>query len=115
MCWELRVGIARREGFETMPLIEIYTSMLCGYCHRAKRLLAAKGVAFSEIDVGGDARRRQEMTERAGGRRTVPQIFIGDTHVGGCDELYALDRAGKLDPLLASVQQGAEQPAGASS
>lgn len=84
-----------------MPSIEIYTSPYCGYCHAAKRLLSSKGVSFSEIDVGREPARRAEMTQRARGGRTVPQIFIGDTHVGGCDELYALERAGKLDPLLA--------------
>jgi glutaredoxin 3 len=85
-----------------MPKVEIYTSMFCGYCHRAKRLLSAKGVDFTEIDVVADMARRREMVERAGGRSTVPQIFINGKHVGGCDDLYALDRAGKLDPLLAA-------------
>ena len=83
-----------------MQAVEIYTSPLCGYCHAAKRLLRDKGVSFTEIDLAGEPNRRAEMIGRAGGRRTVPQIFIGDTHVGGCDELYALDRAGGLDPLL---------------
>lgn len=80
--------------------IEIYTTPFCGYCHAAKRLLAGKGASFSEIDVSGDPDLRQKMTARARGGRTVPQIFIGETHVGGFDELYALDRAGRLDPLL---------------
>ncbi|MEL7214590.1 MAG: glutaredoxin 3 [Pseudomonadota bacterium] len=84
-----------------MPQIEIYTSPLCGFCHAAKRLLSQKGASFSEIDVLQDPARKPEMIERAGGKRTVPQIFIGETHVGGCDDLYALDRAGKLDGLLA--------------
>lgn len=83
-----------------MPLIEIYTSPLCGFCHAAKRLLKEKGVEFTEIDVWEDPSRKPEMIDRANGGRTVPQIFIGDTHVGGCDDLYALDRAGKLDPML---------------
>jgi glutaredoxin 3 len=83
-----------------MPSIEIYSSPLCGFCHAAKRLLKQKGAAFSEINVLAQPRRKAEMMDRAGGRHTVPQIFIGGTHVGGCDELYALDRAGKLDPLL---------------
>ncbi|MGP9790051.1 glutaredoxin 3 [Roseinatronobacter sp. NSM] len=83
-----------------MQPIEIYTSPLCGFCHSAKRLLSAKGASFTEIDVSRTPERRAEMMKRAHGRHTVPQIFIGDTHVGGCDELYALDRAGKLDPLL---------------
>lgn len=83
-----------------MPQIEIYTSPLCGFCHAAKRLLKQKGAAFSEINVLAQPKRKSEMMTRAGGRHTVPQIFIGDVHVGGCDELYALDRAGKLDALL---------------
>lgn len=85
-----------------MKQIEIYTSPLCGFCHAAKRLLAQKGATFSEIDVLAHPDRKPEMIQRANGARTVPQIFIGDIHVGGCDELYALDRAGKLDPLLAA-------------
>ena len=84
-----------------MANVEIYTSPLCGFCHAAKRLLAQKNVTFSEIDVMAHPDRKPEMIQRANGSRTVPQIFVGDTHVGGCDELYALDRAGKLDPLLA--------------
>jgi glutaredoxin 3 len=83
-----------------MQPVEIYTSPLCGFCHAAKRLLKQKGINFSEIDVLTDPNRKPEMIQRANGGRTVPQIFVGDTHVGGCDELYALDRAGKLDPLL---------------
>lgn len=83
-----------------MPKVTIYTAMLCPYCQRAKQLLAKKGVAFDEIDVTGRGDLREEMTEKAG-RHTVPQIWIGDTHVGGCDDLYALDRAGRLDPMLA--------------
>ncbi|WP_292292137.1 glutaredoxin 3 [Marivita sp.] len=85
-----------------MQNIEIYTSPLCGFCHAAKRLLTQKGASFTEIDVLANPNRKPEMIQRANGGRTVPQIFIGDTHVGGCDELYALDRAGKLDPLLAA-------------
>ncbi|EYD75362.1 Glutaredoxin 3 (Grx2) [Rubellimicrobium mesophilum DSM 19309] len=85
-----------------MPSIEIYTSPTCGYCHAAKRLLAQKGVTYSEVDVARQPERRVEMVQRANGRRTVPQIFIGGKHVGGCDDLYALDSAGKLDPLLAA-------------
>lgn len=83
-----------------MQPIEIYTSPLCGFCHAAKRLLKQKGANFSEIDVLADPNRKPEMIQRANGGRTVPQIFVGETHVGGCDELYALDRAGKLDRLL---------------
>jgi len=85
-----------------MQQVEIYTLPLCGFCHAAKRLLNKKGVTFSEIDVMTQPDRKQEMMGRANGGHTVPQIFIGDTHVGGFDELYALDRAGKLDPLLAA-------------
>ena len=85
-----------------MQPVEIYTSTLCGFCHAAKRLLNEKGVSFAEVDVLAQPERKSEMIERANGGRTVPQIFIGDTHVGGCDDLYALERAGKLDALLAS-------------
>jgi glutaredoxin 3 len=84
-----------------MPRVEIYTSPWCGYCRAAKTLLTRKGVAFEEIDIGRDPARREEMLSRSNGRYTVPQIFIGSTHVGGSDDLHALDRAGKLDPLLA--------------
>ncbi len=85
-----------------MAAIEVYTTPYCAYCVAAKDLLRRKGVEFVEINVAGDRERRTEMVERAGGRVTVPQIFIGDTHVGGCDELYALDEAGGLDRLLAA-------------
>jgi glutaredoxin 3 len=81
------------------PPIIVYSTLLCPYCHRAKALLRKKGVDFTEIDVGMDVEKRAEMTKRAG-RHTVPQIFVGDTHVGGCDDLYALDDQGKLDSLL---------------
>ncbi len=80
--------------------VEIYTTPFCGYCHAAKRLLTAKGVAFVEFDVMGQPALRQQMMQRAPGRHTVPQIFINGRHVGGSDELHALERAGKLDPLL---------------
>ena len=82
-----------------MSKVVIYSTLLCQYCHRAKALLRKKGVPFTEIDVGMDREKREEMEARAH-RHTVPQIFIGDTHVGGSDELHALDRAGKLDPML---------------
>ena len=85
-----------------MKSVEIYTSPLCGYCHAAKRLLTQKGISFSEVDVLVDPTRKPEMIQRANGGRTVPQIFVGDTHVGGCDDLFALERDGKLDPLLAA-------------
>lgn len=80
--------------------IEIYTTPICPYCLQAKRLLEEKGAAFREIDVMSDNEARGKMIARANGRRTVPQIFIDGTHVGGSDELYALERAGKLDALL---------------
>lgn len=83
-----------------MPKIEIYTTPICGFCHAAKRLLSQKGATFQEIDVMRDPDQRVEMTQRSNGGRTVPQIFIDDIHIGGCDDLYALDRAGKLDPML---------------
>jgi glutaredoxin 3 len=85
-----------------MPNIRVFTTRICPYCRRAKALLDKKGVAYREIDVSDDSTLRAAMTAEAGGARTVPQIFIGATHVGGCDDLYALERAGKLDPLLAS-------------
>lgn len=84
-----------------MQKVTIYTSAYCPYCASAKRLLEKKGAAYEEISVDGQAVVRQEMTKKAGGRYTVPQIWIGATHVGGCDDLYALDEAGRLDPLLA--------------
>ena len=83
-----------------MTRVEIYSSPLCGFCHAAKRLLKSKGVRFTEINVLANPGRKAEMISRAGGSRTVPQIFIDGTHVGGCDELYALERAGKLDLML---------------
>lgn len=83
------------------PTVEIYTTRWCPYCHMAKALLNRKGVDFSEIDVSRDPATRAAMTQRAHGRTSVPQIFIGEVHVGGCDDLHALEHAGKLDPLLA--------------
>lgn len=83
-----------------MTQITIYTTPICGYCQRAKMLLDRKNAAFAEIDVAADPGARAEMMQRSNGGRTVPQIFIGDLHVGGCDDLYALERAGKLDALL---------------
>ncbi|UAB89088.1 glutaredoxin 3 [Ruegeria sp. SCSIO 43209] len=85
-----------------MKPVEIYTSPLCGFCHAAKRLLKQKGVEFKEIDVLMHPKRKPEMIQRASGKRTVPQIFVGTTHVGGCDDLYELERQGKLDRLLAA-------------
>ena len=85
-----------------MAEVEIYTTPTCPYCHAAKRLLDGKGVAFREIDVSRDPALREAMTKRANGRRTVPQVFIGGRHVGGSDELHALDREGGLDALLAA-------------
>lgn len=84
-----------------MRPVEIYTTPFCPYCHAAKRLLQKKGAAYTEIDVSQDPDLRMKMTQRANGRRTVPQIFIGGEHVGGSDDLHALDHAGKLDPMLA--------------
>lgn len=86
-----------------MARVVVYTTPFCPYCHAAKRLLAAKGVSFEEIDVSADPGLRAQMTQRAGGRNTVPQIFIDETHVGGCDDLHALDRQGRLDALLAAA------------
>jgi len=84
-----------------MPKITIYTTAFCPYCHMAKRLLAQKGASFEEIDVTGDRAARAELRAKAGGRTTVPQIWIGELHVGGSAELAALERDGKLDALLA--------------
>jgi len=85
-----------------MPKVVIYTRRFCGFCTAAKRLLDQKGAAYDEIDATGDAGLRQEMISKARGASTFPQIFIGDTHVGGCDDLYALDQSGKLDAMLAA-------------
>ncbi|MEK9967881.1 MAG: glutaredoxin 3 [Ferrovibrio sp.] len=85
-----------------MAQIEIYTTFMCPYCARAKALLEKKGQSYNEIDVSYDAAKREEMTQKAGGRRTVPQIWINGTHVGGSDDLYALEREGKLDAMLAA-------------
>jgi len=84
-----------------MQPVTIYTKPWCGFCHAAKRLLDAKGVEFNEIDIEGNPELRTEMIQKAGGRTTVPQIWIGDTHVGGFDDIADLDRRGKLDTLLA--------------
>ncbi len=85
-----------------MANVEIYTTPACPYCHSAKSLLGRKGASFTEIDVSRDEVQRKAMIKRAGGRMTVPQIFIDGEHVGGCDDLYALDRTGGLDPKLAA-------------
>lgn len=82
-----------------MAHIDIYTKATCPFCHRAKALLNSKGAAFNELPIDGDAEKRQQMIERSG-RTTVPQIFIDGQHIGGCDDLYALDADGGLDPLL---------------
>ena len=83
-----------------MSKVRIYTTPLCPYCVRAKSLLRKKGAAYEEIDVFMNRQAREEMESMAHGRRSVPQIFIGETHVGGCDDLYALEHSGELDPLL---------------
>ncbi len=83
-----------------MQPVTLYTTPICPYCVAAKRLLDSKGVEYTDIDVMANPDLRAEMMQRAGGRHTVPQIFVGETHVGGCDELHQLERAGKLDPLL---------------
>jgi glutaredoxin 3 len=85
-----------------MPRVEIYTKFLCPYCARAKKLLDGKGVAYEEIDISMGGEKREEMLQRANGRHTVPQIFIGNRHVGGSDDLAELERNGQLDPLLAA-------------
>jgi glutaredoxin 3 len=83
-----------------MKPVRMYTTPICPYCVRAKSLLKRKGVEVEEVDIFMDMSAREEMQAKSGGARTVPQIFIGDTYVGGCDELYALEKEGKLDPLL---------------
>jgi glutaredoxin 3 len=85
-----------------MQNVTIYTKAWCSYSQEAKALLERKSVDFTEIDIDKEPQRRDEMLERSGGRRTVPQVFVGATHIGGCDDLYALDAEGRLDPLLAS-------------
>jgi glutaredoxin 3 len=86
-----------------MPRVEIYSTLFCPYCARAKSLLERKGVKYINFDIIEDVSKREEMLKRAGGRTSVPQIFIDGEHIGGCDDLYALDRAGKLDPKLGRV------------
>ena len=86
-----------------MADVVIYTRPFCGYCARAISLLNQKGVAFTEIEAGMDPDKRAEMAQLSGGRTTFPQIFIGGAHIGGCDEMMALERAGKLDPLLSAA------------
>ncbi len=85
-----------------MPVVDIYTKTFCSYCWRAKLLLESKGISYNEIGIDFGGERRVEMIERAGGRTTVPQIFIGERHVGGCDDLLELEREGKLDELIAA-------------
>ena len=87
-----------------MAAVDIYTILYCPYCADAKELLSSKGVSFHEIDATGNRDVRKQMIDRANGGSTYPQIFIGSTHVGGCDDLYALEAAGKLDPLLAEAK-----------
>ena len=83
-----------------MPNVEIYTKPTCGFCHMAKRLLSSKGISFAEVNISAQPERRAEMIQRANGGSTVPQIFVGGSHVGGCDDLFALERGGKLDAML---------------
>jgi glutaredoxin 3 len=92
---------------DTMAQVTIYTRDYCYYCQAAKELLGRKGVPFTEINTTGRPELRVEMLGRANGRTTVPQIFVGTVHVGGCDDLYALERAGRLDPLLAQEEEPA--------
>ncbi|MFZ0425880.1 MAG: glutaredoxin 3 [Xanthobacteraceae bacterium] len=93
-----------------MATIDIYTIRYCPYCHDAKELLSRKGVEFHEIDASGNRDLRNEMIQRSHGRSTFPQIFIGANHVGGCDDLYALEEAGGLDPLLAEAKAPVKGP-----
>ena len=91
-----------------MPPITIYTTATCSYCHSALRLLQSKGAAFHQIDVTGRPALRQELREKSGGRSTVPQIWIGDRHIGGRDELFALEASGQLDQLLKNTEELSE-------
>jgi glutaredoxin 3 len=91
-----------KERFEIMASVVIYTRQFCGYCSRAKKLLETKGVSFVEHDATYDLAVRKTMIEKSNGGRTFPQIFINDIHVGGCDDLHSLDRAGRLDVMLAA-------------
>ena len=104
--WQLRDAGGTLGAGNAMATVEIYTTPLCPYCVRAKRLLDRKGVAFTEIDLWQQPGRREEMVARAAGRRTVPQIFIGGQPVGGSDDLHELDAAGRLDALLARRDDG---------
>ncbi|SEW42726.1 glutaredoxin 3 [Cognatiyoonia koreensis] len=85
-----------------MATVEIYTKPTCGFCHMAKRLLNSKGISYAETNITAQPDKRSEMVQRANGGTTVPQIFIDGKHVGGCDDLFALEQSGKLDPLLAA-------------
>lgn len=93
-----------------MVAVDIYTIRYCPYCQEAKDLLSRKGVAFREIDASGNREIRRQMIERANGHSTFPQIFVGSTHVGGCDDLYELEAAGKLDALLAADEAATKEP-----
>jgi len=95
--------LLKRHPEQVKATVEIYTWQTCPYCIRAKLLLRWKGVQFTEYKIDGDGAARARMAERANGQRTVPQIFINNQHIGGCNDLYALDRQGKLDPLLAEA------------
>lgn len=98
--WTLDSGELTPHFYIMLAKVEIYTSFACPYCVRAKHLLDSKGVAYTEIDVSGGGSRREEMVARAPGARTVPQIFVDDVAIGGCDDLYLLDGSGKLDAIL---------------
>lgn len=93
-----------------MAEVTIYTGMMCGFCERAKALLTDKGVAFTEVNLGREPDRRAEMVERSNGARTVPQIFVNDEHLGGCDDLFAMERAGTLDDMLFGEAGGEAGP-----
>lgn len=97
------MSIAEASAAKPTAKVVVYATLLCPFCHRAKALLRKKGVTFTEIDVGMDREKRAEMMRLAHGRQTVPQIFVGKTHVGGCEDLQALEREGKLDSLLAQA------------
>ncbi len=92
--------LLKQPGAGELPEVEIYTTPFCPYCLRAKLLLKSKGIAFTEIDTIAEPDRRWEMAERSSGRDTVPQVFVDGDHIGDCDDLFALDARGELDPLL---------------
>lgn len=106
------MGCSEKQNSEKMAKVEIYTWASCPFCIRAKQLLTSKGVDFIEYKIDGDEKARAEMAQRAGGKRSVPQIFIDNKHIGGCDDIHALDAQDKLDSLLNDDGNGNDGPNG---